>query len=184
MLQKGEGAEMEGRVGLSIEPLEPRLLLSGVTELVSLAGDGSQGNDTSNSPSISLDGRYVAFVSHADNLVAGDTNGLRDIFVYDRQADTVERVNVSSGGAEANHYSQWPAISADGRYVAFHSYASNLVGGDTNGAPDVFLHDRETGTTERISVSSGGAQGNGSSLAPAISADGRYVTGMPVLPSG
>jgi Tol biopolymer transport system component len=147
----------------------------GTTELVSLNSSGAQGNGGSYQPSISSDGRYVAFYSDATNLVPGDTNGTEDIFVRDRQLGTTERVQPGLGGAQANQFSDFPSISADGRYVAFRSEASNLVPGDTNGRLDVFVRDRYLGTTERVSLDSSGAQGNGDSLYPSISASGRYV---------
>ena len=149
--------------------------LSGTTERVSLDSGGTQGNFNSYNASISADGRYVAFHSHATNLVSGDTNGTIDVFVRDRQSGTTERVNVSSGGVQANSQSQDPSISADGRYVSFSSYASNLVVGDTNGYLDAFVRDRQSGTTERASVAADGTQGDFSSEASSISADGRCV---------
>jgi len=91
------------------------------------------------------------------------------------QTGTTARASVSTAGVEGNGYSQMPSISADGRYVVFYSDSSNLVSGDTNGANDVFLHDMQTGTTSRISVSSSGTAGNSESFFPSISADGRYV---------
>jgi Tol biopolymer transport system component len=125
---------------------------------------------------LSADGRYVAFQSDASNLVAGDTNGVRDVFVRDRQTGAVSRVSVSSDGTQGNSVSSFAKLSGDGRYVVFYSTASTLVAGDTNGVADTFVHDRQTGTTTRISVSSTGAQANGESLQPtAISADGRYA---------
>jgi hypothetical protein len=127
-------------------------------------------------PSISADGRFVCFTSGADNLVASDTNQCEDIFVRDRWTGTNERVSVSSMGAQANARSLYAAISADGRFVAFYSDATNLVPNDTNEASDIFVHDRLTGTTERVSVSNTEAQANGpSDYLPAISADGRFV---------
>lgn len=148
------------------------------TERVSVASDGTQANDVSLKPSISADGRFVAFRSRASNLVAGaDTNGYADVFVYDRQAHTIERVTLAAAGTQTEGTDAAASISADGRYVAFNSNASNLVPGDTNGQQDVFVYDRQTNTTERVSVSAEGAQGNGGTrFAPAISADGRYVT--------
>jgi Tol biopolymer transport system component len=129
-------------------------------------------------PKISADGRYVAFASAATNLVPGDTNGQVDVFVRDRSSGTTQRVSVSSAGAQADFGSTIPAISADGRYVVFESFATNLVPGDTNGLTDVFLRDRQTGITERISVTTFEAQANGASRTPAVSADGRYVVFM------
>jgi Tol biopolymer transport system component len=149
---------------------------TGITERVSVAGDGTQANESSYGPSISADGRYVAFPSDASNLVPGDTNDRRDAFVRDRQAETTALVSVSSTGTKGNLSSGTRSISADGRYVAFISYATNLVPGDTNWVDDVFVRDLQTGTTERVSVSAGGNQANrGSILTAAISADGRFV---------
>jgi Tol biopolymer transport system component len=148
---------------------------TGVTERVSVSSSGVQGNNWSAVPSISADGRYVAFESWANNLVPGDTNTYGDVFVHDRQTGVTERVSVDSSGAAGNDRSWFASISTDGRYVAFESSASNLVPGDTNGAPDVFVHDRQTGVTERVSVDSSGLQGNGQSVIPSISADGRHV---------
>jgi len=153
--------------------------LAAVTERVSVGSAGEEGNGNSGvyGPSISADGRYVAFCSSASNLVPGDTNDREDVFVHDRLTGTTERVSVSSDGEEGNGDSGTfrPSISADGRYVAFVSCASNLVPGDTNWAWDIFVHDRLTGVTERVSVSSAGEQGDGDSGYPSISAEGRYV---------
>jgi Tol biopolymer transport system component len=137
--------------------------------------NGAQGNDDSHFAAISADGRYVAFHSDASNLVAGDTNNARDIFVRDRQMGTTERVSVHSNGAQGNDWSFDPAISDDGRYVAFESRASNLAPGYTNGTVDIFVRDRLMGTTERVSVDSNGTQANYDSYSPDISGDGRYV---------
>ncbi len=109
-----------------------------------------QANSVSDSPSLSADGRYVTFVSRANNLVPGDNNGTDDIFVFDRTTGTIERVSVSDAGVEGNDSSFSPALSADGRYVTFESRASNLVPGDNNGATDIFVYDRTTGTIEPI----------------------------------
>jgi Tol biopolymer transport system component len=148
---------------------------TGATTLVSVAIDGSEGNGDSEEVSISADGRYVAFRSWASNLVSGDTNNLPDIFVRDRQTGQTTRVSVASDGTQANNFSFEPSISADGRYVAFMSWANNLVSGDTNGDWDIFVHDRQTGATIRVSVATGGGQAAGRSQRPSISADGRYV---------
>src|SRR5262249_31107160 len=126
-------------------------------------------------PSISADGRYVAFDSTANNLVSGDTNGVSDVFVHDRVSGTTERVSLSSNGVQGNRDSYYPSISADGRCVAFWSTATNLVNGDTNGASDVFVSDRVSGTTERVSLSSNGVPGHRATYYPSLSADGRYV---------
>jgi len=149
---------------------------SGVTRRISLATDGTQGNQNSADPAISADGRFVAFASLSGNLVPFDTNQHTDVFVRDRLAGTLELVSVSSTGVQGNVYSWFPSISADGRYVAFSSRSINLVPGETNGSiEDIFVRDRQAGTTERVSVDSGGILGNLPSLFPSISADGRYV---------
>jgi Tol biopolymer transport system component len=148
---------------------------TGQTERVSVASDGTQGNDLSSVCSLSMDGRWVAFTSSASNLVSGDTNGTQDVFVRDRQTGQTERASVTSNGIQGVGYSFSPSISADGRFVAFHSWGANLVSGDTNETSDVFVHDRQTGGTERVSLASDGTQGNNSSLYPFISANGRFV---------
>ncbi len=146
-----------------------------VTRRVSVSSNDAQANGPSIQPSISADGRYVAFTSAARNLAGSDTNSAYDVFVRDRVAHLTRRVSLRSDGGQANRDSSQPAISADGRYVTFISYASNLVSGDTNGQRDVFVRDRETHATRRVSVSSNGTQANASSIQPAISANGRYV---------
>ena len=152
-----------------------RDLQTGTTERVSLDGTGAQGNGDSFGPSISGDGRFVAFRSDSSNLVQGDANGVDDVFVRDRQTGTTERVSVDGSGTEANGNSFGPSISEDGRFVAFRSHASNLVAGDVNGRDDIFVHDRQTGATQLVSVANGGTQGDAASFEPAISGDGRYV---------
>lgn len=148
----------------------------GVMERISLASDSTEGNLDSSYSSISSDGRFVAFASYADNLVEGDTNGHGDIFVRDTQSGVTTRVSLASDGSESNNVSDNPSISANGRFIAFASLADNLVEGDTNGAGDVFVRDTQSGTTTRISLASDGAEGNGISTYPFISADGRFVT--------
>lgn len=177
----------------------------GVTSRASVTFSGAAGDRASWYPSISGDGRYLAFASWASNIIPNDNNrrqrcarGLypdcpsaSDIFVRDLRNGVTERVSVSSSGEEGNDISQFPYISRDGRYVVFISFASNLVPGDTNGDEDVFIHDRLTRKTERISVSSIGGEGIKPSLtdneyqwregdgyfsgAAVVSADGRYV---------
>jgi Tol biopolymer transport system component len=147
----------------------------GKTTRVSISSSGTQGNDTDYEPSISSDGRYVAFESFSDNLVAGDTNSSWDIFVHDRQDDETTRVSVSSAGEQGNNHSWYLSISADGRYVAFRSDASNLVANDNNGAADIFVRDLQDNKTTRVSVSTAGDEGNGDSFECFISPDGRYV---------
>jgi Tol biopolymer transport system component len=148
---------------------------SGILEIISRNSSGTLGSDTSEDPAVTPDGRFVAFDSRASNLVAGDTNGRFDIFVRDRQNGTTTRVSVDSNGAQANHESFAAEISANGRFVVYYSHASNLVPGDSNGHLDIFLHDRSTQETRRISVHSDGSQGNGDSIAALISDDGRYI---------
>ena len=148
---------------------------TGETTRVSVDSFGIEGNGNSNLPIISSDGRYIAFMSIADNLVANDTNAEEDIFVHDRQTGETTRVSVDSNGVEANNFSQSPFISSDGRYVAFMSTANNLVANDTNLGFDVFVHDRQTGETTRVSVDSNGVEGNEGGIYPSISSDGRYV---------
>ena len=143
------------------------------TQRVSVSSEEAQATGSSNSPSIG--GRFISFVSSAPNLVPDDTNGAEDIFVRDLQTGTTERVSVSSTGEQGNSSSTAASISAGGRYVAFSSFASNLVPGDTNGAFDVFIHDRGTGLTELVSVSSQEVQGNAMSVSPSVSRNGRFV---------
>src|SRR4051812_9983776 len=136
---------------------------------------GKEGKNASFSPAISADGRFVAFVSYATNLVPGDTNDVLDVFVHDRRTGRTERVSVSSRGEQGDSDSFRSEISGDGRFVAFASDATNLVASDTSGVRDIFVHDRRTGRTERVSVSSRGEQANGDSDDPTISVDGRFV---------
>ncbi len=165
---------------------------TGGLELISrrdVADGGAQGNGPSEWPAISADGRYVAFSSGATNLIPGggaDANFGTDVFLLDRDTGALElisRQDIADGGAQANDRSERPLLSADGRYVTFLSYATNLIPGggtDVNGSqPDVFLFDRDTGGLELISrqdAADGGAQGDGFSSNPSISADGRYVS--------
>lgn len=136
---------------------------------------GTQANGPSTNASISDDGRYVAFESEATNLVLGDTNGVKDIFVHDRLTGATERVSVDSAGNQANGPSFAPAISGDGNVVAFSTWASNLVAGDTNGFEDVVIHNRATGATVLVSVSSTGGPANGTSYDPSLNSDGSFV---------
>ena len=140
---------------------------NGTTERVSVSSRGAQGDGRSDGGWITGDGRFVAFYSEAANLVPGDTDGVGDIFVRDRQNGTTERVSVSSHGRQANDASYLAAanrvIALDGRFVVFESDATNLVPGDTNRRRDIFVRDRELGTTERVSVASSGVQADGES---------------------
>jgi len=161
---------------LTIKYSRQVLMTAGDTIRVSVASDGTQGNNFHMFfSSISADGRYVAFASQSNNLVSGDTNGAEDIFVYTMQTGTTTRVSVALNGAQANGGSSNPSISADGRYIAFHSGATNLVSGDTNGKYDVFVRDTQMNTTTRVSLATNGVQADGFSSSPTISADGRYV---------
>jgi VCBS repeat-containing protein len=127
------------------------------------------------SPSLSADGQFVAFSSTSSNLVPGDTNGHRDVFVFDRHIAKMERVSIAQDGQEANGSSGSLSVSEDGRFIAFDSYASNLVLGDTNNRSDVFLVDRLEGTIDLVSIAHNGDESNGSSFAPSLSADGQLV---------
>jgi tricorn protease-like protein len=150
-------------------------LQTGLTTRVSVDSAGAEGNGSSQSSSISDNGRYVAFDSLSSNLVPGDGNGQGDVFVHDRQTGLTTRVSVDSAGAEGNLGSGRPSISDNGSSVAFVSNASNLVPGDGNGASDIFVHDRKTGLTTRVSVDSAGAEANNGSDLPSISGNGRFV---------
>jgi Tol biopolymer transport system component len=149
--------------------------LTGSTVCVSTDPSGNPGNGPSYAPSMSPDGRYVAFISSASNLVLADSNGAADIFVHDRTSGVTERVSVDSAGVQGNGHGLSASVSANGRYVAFVSMASNLVVADTNGAGDVFVRDRQNGSTLRVSVDAAGSQGNGESYSCSISAAGQLV---------
>ena len=146
------------------------------TTRVSIDSGGAQANAGSFLPQMSRDGRYVVFESLAGNLAPDDTNRQRDIFVHDLRSRTTTRVSVDSAGGQANNFSRAAHLSGDGRYVVFESLASNLVPGDTNGVIDIFVHDRETKRTTRVSVATDGRQANNTSVNPSVSDDGRYVT--------
>jgi Tol biopolymer transport system component len=165
-------------------------VLQDTIEIISRASSadglpGEQGNGSSYFPSISADGRFVAFQSYSTNLDAGDTDYDADIFVYDRQSKSIElisRSGIHSGvlGEKGNRLSAMPVISADGRYVAFQSYANNLVDRDRDDVWDIYLYDRQTKQVELVSGVGNkggqlGAKGNSFSTGPAISSDGRYV---------
>jgi Tol biopolymer transport system component len=150
---------------------------TGTTTRVSVGTGGIQGNGGAGRGVISADGRFVAFTSGANNLVPNDTNVSADVFVHDRQTGETTRVNVATGGAQATGgAASLPSISPDGRFVAFGSQASDLVPGDTNNVPDIFVHDRQTGATSRVSVGTGGVQANAMCNNQSISGDGRFIT--------
>ncbi|HTO00904.1 MAG TPA: hypothetical protein VL068_09545, partial [Microthrixaceae bacterium] len=148
---------------------------AGTTGMVSVASDGTQANNGSISSAVSADGRYVAYMGDASNLVPNDTNGEFDVFLYDRHTATTTRVSVGAGGVQANGSSYYPTLSADGRYIAYSSDATNLVEGDTNDEADVFVYDQLAKVATRVSVASDGGQSDGSSYQPSISGDGTVV---------
>ena len=150
-------------------------LQSGAMRLVSSDAAGVQGNSISFKAQISADGRYVLFVSYANNLVAGDSNGTWDIFIKDLQSGAIQRVSTDAAGAQGNGQSDDAEFSADGRSVIFQSLASNLVAGDSNGAMDIFVKDLQSGVIQRVSTDATGAEGNGQSYNARFSADGRSV---------
>jgi Ca2+-binding RTX toxin-like protein len=150
-------------------------LASGAITRISVAPGGGEGNGSSFLPSISADGRRIVFVSDASNLVAGDTNGLPDIFVKDLVTGDLSCVSTDAGKGTANGASYTPMISGNGRYVVFASDASDLVAGDTNGLRDLFIRDLENGITIRVSTSNAGGQANGPSFTPTLTADGRFL---------
>lgn len=177
-----------------------RDLWNRTVQRVSVSSAGDQAIAASYAPAISRDGRFVAFTSDAANLVPGDTNGVRDVFVHDRQTGATEIVSVSSAGQQANagpttvFYSTYtPAISADGRFIAFESRATNLIAAGTSATSNIFVRDRQAGTTELVSISTSGDQGQpvcnafgctqAASIWPAISADGRYVAFQSTAPN-
>lgn len=144
---------------------------------ISVDSGGTEANGDSGTAWFSADGSVVVFVSLASNLVANDTNGTYDVFVRELASGTTERVSVASDGSQGDGSSLLPSISADGRFVAFLSGATNFAADDTNGQDDVFVHDRLTGVTERVNLSSSGEQADGPGYtSPSISGDGRLVT--------
>ena len=145
------------------------------TERINVASNGTQANSHASLDSISDDGRYITFSSDASNLVANDTNGQSDVFVYDRIGKTTERISVGSNGTQANGSSSFGSISGDGRYIAFESAATNLIANDTNGLNDIFVYDRVAKTTERVNLAYNGSEPNGYSYGASISDDGRYI---------
>ncbi|HTO00624.1 MAG TPA: hypothetical protein VL068_08110, partial [Microthrixaceae bacterium] len=153
-----------------------RDMVAGVTSRVSVDNDGAEGNNDSNDPAISGDGRSVVFKSFATNLIVGDSNAKVDIFVRNLNSGTTTLISRSSLGALSTGVLDDPSINSDGRFVTFRSDATNLVAGDTNGHIDVFLHDTTTGDTTRVSVASDGTESNGNSTRSAISGSGRYIT--------
>jgi Tol biopolymer transport system component len=150
-----------------------RDMQTGTITLVSVATDGTQADNLSTAPSISADGRYVAFVSAADNLYPGSVSNRDGIYVHDMQGGTTARIDVASDGTPANLGSLYPSLDGDGRFVAFESSASNLISSAASGG--IFVFNRMTGIMRLASVASDGTPGNGGSLTPRISDDGRYI---------
>jgi Tol biopolymer transport system component len=149
--------------------------LTGRTERVSVAGDGSQGDWASLDPSISADGGRVAFTSYATNFFPGDVNGDGDVFVHDRRSGDTFPVSLNASGSAATGGSRFPRLSSGGRYVTFDSSAADLVPGDTNVQPDAFLHDTATASTRRISLGTAGNELHRASFAGPVSTDGRIA---------
>jgi Tol biopolymer transport system component len=145
------------------------------TARVSVSSDGEQANDSTGWTVCSGDGRFAVFASSASNLVPGDANGVKDVFIRDRFTGEVSLVSVSTAGLQGDGASDQPAVSADGRYVVFQSLATNLAPGGAAGLLDVFLRDRQLGTTELISASGDGSPSDGESGAADVSDDGRFV---------
>lgn len=142
---------------------------SGLSRISNNPG-GTAANGASISPAISQDGQIAAFVSSASDLVSNDSNNSSDIFVYDIGSGAITRVSQRSDGTQANGPSHSPALSADGRFVAFVSTATNLdsLRSDTNSLPDIFVHDRNAGTTARVNLAPGSSQANGASSSPVV----------------
>ena len=153
-------------------------IAGGTTERVSIGDDESQGNGAAVAtiPAVSNDGRYVLFVSSASNLVANDTNGAADVFLRDRTGGTTTLISRSTAGVQANATSNYATMDDDATYIFFVSSATNLVDGDNNGRSDLFVHERASGKTERLSTAADGTEGNGSVLyPPATTSDGSFV---------
>ncbi len=152
-----------------------RDLVAGVTTRVSVSDLGDEAVDHCFTPSISEDGRFIAFDSRSSNLVPSDTNGAADVFFFDRLNQTLERISVATGGGEGDGDSVDPSVSADGNLIAFSSSATNLAPFDGNSTSDIFVHDRTLGTTVLISWDSNGGPANGPSYRPALAADGGWI---------
>ena len=163
-----------GITGPYSEEVKAKLGFYWPIEMVSVDSNDAQSPEGGWTPSISADGRFIAFDSSSP-LVPDDTNNVWDVYVRDTQANTVTRVSTDSSGNQANAHSWWASISPDGRYIAFASDATNLTVGDNNAKSDVYLKDTQTGQLTRISADSSGTGANGASWISSISADGRYV---------
>ena len=155
-----------------------RDVVSGTTSRVSVSSGGTQGNGSSSEPSISSNGRYVAFTSSATNLIASDSNSTtKDIYVHDRTNGTTEVVSLNNYGSQTSNggHSERSDITRDGRYIIFESTASNLVSSDNNAVRDIFVRDRKLSTTVRLSESTSGTEANDNSSFPSISCDGAFA---------
>lgn len=150
-------------------------LQSGAVERVSHPASGGQANAPSSQPVISGDGRFVAFVSAATNLVPGATTGLDEIYLYDRVNESLQWVSAPRIGLANDDFSGEPALSADGNWVAFSSYSAQLVPKDAEGLRDIFLWNRVENTLALVSVTQAGEEADSISYAPALSADGRFI---------
>jgi hypothetical protein len=151
---------------------------SSTTTRISVSSSGTQANDDSSDPRISNDGRYVVFASVASNLVTGDTNSAQDVFIHDMQTGTTVAADTNASGTLSNNNSEWPDISADGRFVVFDSVGSNLVSGiNPNGVgAQIFVKDMYVGAIKTLSVDGSGNEGNGASSIPKIDCSGNVVT--------
>lgn len=142
---------------------------------ISRASDGTPANGDSLSPVVSNDGQWIVFASQADNLVAGDTNGVSDIFLHHITAGLTRRLSTAQDGTPGNGRSFGPSMSVDGRFIAFASEADNLVFGDTNDVTDMFVYDHQTGEISRVSLTPEGQQTHQSSWPLGMSADGQQL---------
>jgi Tol biopolymer transport system component len=152
-----------------------RDLQKNTTERISVASSGVRANGASYKPQISADGRYVLFQSDATNLVPDDTNGSRDIFLRDRRASKTYRVSLGANFSQANDRSYTATMSQDAKIIAFESFASNLVSGDINNGPDIFVRNRDSKTTKMVNLTSVGGLANCCSFEPSITGAGRFI---------
>ena len=158
-----------------IAAIYKRNIHTGAIERITKGPNGEYPNGGVGGANSSFNGRYIAYTADATNLVPNDVNGVRDVLLYDSVTQETIMVSKPAGGGQSNGLSSPAHISSDGRYVAFRSFASNLVPGDVNGQSDIFVYDIVTGDLEMVSVSSTGVLGNGVSKDPGICGDGRFV---------
>ncbi|WP_455200623.1 TolB family protein [Kaarinaea lacus] len=151
-------------------------MISASLDRISINQDSEEGNNDSDAPDVSADGRYIVFESNATNLVSDmDSNNSTDIFLFDSITGEMERISINSEGEEGNGISRNPSVSDDGRYVVFDSLSDNLVNDDNNNASDIFLRDRLLGETHRINIGNNNDETNGDSETPVISGNGTVV---------